>query len=296
MNSGYPFLLLALLGYSMLGIFHKVADYKGCRARPITLLLFFWGGLLTSIYVFLQPSSGSLPPIVPVMALVAGTFASFAVLSFQAGLRYGKIATSWLLINLSMAVPAILSVVGYQETVTTAKALAVILIFSSMFLLWRDKRLDTEETSDADSRVASQSGKWLKLMLLAFLLNGLGAFGLRILVGEGAGDYTVQYLALMYWAGFSVMLLSSLGKREFPSRQEFSVSAIMGVASVTGTVGLATALDYGLPGFIAYPVSTGGGLVLVILAGILFFKEKLSRIGYLGIVVGISAVTILTLA
>ena len=41
--------------------------------------------------------------------------AAIALWLFQRGLRYGRIATSWLLINLSSAVPTALSVIVYHE-------------------------------------------------------------------------------------------------------------------------------------------------------------------------------------
>ena len=47
-------------------------------------------------------------------------------------------------------------------------------------------------------------------------------------------------------------------------------------------------------GSIAYPVNNGS-LLIVVIAGILFFKEKIHPVGFAGIVFGISAVLVLVL-
>ena len=74
------------------------------------------------------------------MAIPFGISASVAILAFQAGVKHGHIATSWLAINLSAGIPTVASILIYDEPVGTAKALALALIPVSMFLLWQDKK------------------------------------------------------------------------------------------------------------------------------------------------------------
>src|SRR5262245_26070932 len=48
---GYVFLTATILAFGTLGIFHKVADHPNCRPKMTALLLHFWGGVLSSIYI-----------------------------------------------------------------------------------------------------------------------------------------------------------------------------------------------------------------------------------------------------
>lgn len=307
MSQGYLYVLVSLLGYSLLGISHKLADVKQCSPRAITLLLFFWGGVLTTGYVFAAGDYREFPVEIVVIALVFGIFSSLAILSFQAGLKHGKIATSWLIMNLSMAVPAVLSIVIYGEPVVLVKVAAVGMIFLSMFFLWRDKKVEVPDTSKEETgasvspestppRGKSRTAQWMSLMLVAFLLNGLGAFGLRVLVGLELGELKMPYIACWYWSGFALMAATYLRGGSMPVRREFGVSALMGTCSVVGTLGLAAALDSGVAGFVIYPVSVGGGLVLVVLAGVSLFGESVTRPGMLGILIGVGAVLTLALS
>ena len=69
---------------------------------------------------------------------------------FQRGLRYGRIATSWLLINLSAGVPTVLSVVVYHESLSLRKTLVLLLIVLSLALLWWDRKQDMDKAQTGD--------------------------------------------------------------------------------------------------------------------------------------------------
>ena len=71
-----------------------------------------------------------------------------------------------------------------------------------MFLLWKDKK--AQELRAARGRsVTRDSNVWLRLMLVAFVANGIGPFGLKILSERGlASQYQAQYLLYWYLGGF----------------------------------------------------------------------------------------------
>lgn len=149
---GYLALAVALLGLGFIGIFHKLGDHKKCRPAAINVGVFFWGAVLSSVYAIsergLQVFSTT-PGVILLISGVCGLFASVAILSFQSGLRYGKIATSWVVINLSTAIPSLLSLVIYGEQISLKRACALILIVISILLLWRDKQVEESRAQAA---------------------------------------------------------------------------------------------------------------------------------------------------
>jgi drug/metabolite transporter (DMT)-like permease len=298
MTVGILFLLAALAGFGLLGIFHKVADHPDCRPKIIAVILLFWGGVLTTVYTALFQEKGlSFPPEVLSIGALGGVFSGLALLAFQTGLRHGKISTSWLVINLSMSVPILLSVFAFREEVSPIKAGGILLVLAAIILMWRDKRLDMDKAAlDGKSPVLNRRSKWLPLMLLAFVANGLAASSQKILVESGAGEYAWQFYIVLYWAGFALMAVLSLLREGWPNRREFQTAFVMAICSVLGNVSLTLALNHGVPGSVAFPVGNGGSLTLVVLAGVLFFRERIHRVGVLGILFGISAIIILVLA
>ena len=63
----------------------------------------------------------------------------------------GKISTSWLIINLSAAIPAIGSILFYHEHVSPQRIAVVALAIVSVFLLWKDKQCDEAKQVAADA-------------------------------------------------------------------------------------------------------------------------------------------------
>jgi drug/metabolite transporter (DMT)-like permease len=310
MHLGHIFLIISLLALGLIGILLKVADYLKCRGSAITGTMCMWAGMFLLTYLLLIHRAFLLlktPGKLYMVAGLCGFCASLAIISFQAGLQHGKIATSWVIINLSTALPTILSILVYRETVSLAKAVALLLAVLAILFLWKDKQLDDTaqsaeiKASTVHENVHTRSRKgraiWIRMMLMCFLANGLGAFGLRIMSGMGLSEtYKLSYLVLWYWSGFLLAAVIFLAGRTIPNRREWAVGAGLALCSVVGQLGMAFALDYGIPGFVVFQVGPGGGLFVVVLVGILVFKERVSKCGTMGISLGVAALAVLSFA
>jgi drug/metabolite transporter (DMT)-like permease len=94
------------------------------------------------VFVVLKGADFHVPIVVYAIALPFGVASVIGGIVFLAGVRYGKISTSWLIINLSAAIPAVGSVVFYHEHVSQRRIAVVALATISVFLLWKDKQAD----------------------------------------------------------------------------------------------------------------------------------------------------------
>jgi drug/metabolite transporter (DMT)-like permease len=116
---------------------------KHCRPAALYVLLCLWAAGISFVAAF---SSGQSPARTPAtviqIALPFGAVAALAGVAFQAGIRYGKLATSWLIINFSAAVPALASILIYHERISSRHSLALLLMAVSVVLLWKDKQAD----------------------------------------------------------------------------------------------------------------------------------------------------------
>ncbi len=139
----YLYLIVAVLALGLLGVLHKVADFRRCRPQAITLFLFFGATAATWVACFwqygLRPLTGMPWAVIPVGA-VCGCLASLAILNFQQGVRYGGIAASWLIINLSTALPTVLSILIYREHVRARRAAGLLLALVALVILWLERR------------------------------------------------------------------------------------------------------------------------------------------------------------
>ena len=140
------------------------------------------------------------------------------------------------------------------------------------------------------------AGVWIRLMLLAFVTNGLGPFGLKVLNERGLTAFQSQYLVFWYLGGAIFGALAFLpGMRETRGR-EVALGAVMGLCSLGGQTFTGMSLSRGIPGHVAFPITTGGSLFLVAAAGIFVFKERVGAFGAAGIILGVVALIMLSVA
>jgi len=157
MYCAYIFILLGLMSFAAMGVFHKLGDILHCDPLHLTLFTMGFAASFAVINAFLFNSypSGGVPGRVILIAVPFGICTAAGFWFFQRGLRFGNIATSWLLINLSSAVPTALSILVYRESVNGRKALALLLVLVSLLLLWWDRYRDRDKDAKLGRIAAS---------------------------------------------------------------------------------------------------------------------------------------------
>jgi EamA domain-containing membrane protein RarD len=140
MKPAIVFAFGAMTAFGILGLLHKQADLSNCRPRQINVLLFAWSALFSACSLLVRGQHLEVPHKVWAIAIPSGISAATAILLFQIGVRYGRIAASWLIVNLSAAVPILISIFIYREKVGPKQALALVAMLLSIFLLWLERR------------------------------------------------------------------------------------------------------------------------------------------------------------
>jgi uncharacterized membrane protein len=158
MTNPYLFALIALFSLAAMGIIHKIGDRCKTEPLPIALYAMVTAGVLSGVRALgthtlaLHPP----PPRILLIALPFGASAALGLWLFQKGLRYGHIATSWLLVNLSAGIPTVFSIVFYHEQLGWRKASVLLLIVVSLLLLWWDRRGQSGQAQPASSYVSTE--------------------------------------------------------------------------------------------------------------------------------------------
>ncbi|QNI37676.1 hypothetical protein [Edaphobacter albus] len=134
-----------------------------------------------------------------------------------------------------------------------------------------------------------------RYMALAFVTNGLGAYGLRVLAGAGLGNLETRYLVIWYSAGSILALAVAIPHLGKLAVRELGIGILMAFCSVLGQTGMALAMSGGIPGYVVFPVAVGGGLILVVMVGVFVFGERLSLLIGIGIASGLASLILLAL-
>ena len=59
---------------------------------------------------------------------------------------------------------------------------------------------------------------------------------------------------------------------------------------------MAIALGSNVPGNVVFPITIGGGILVVVVAGRLFFGERMNRMSAAGVTMGFAAVILLSMS
>ncbi|HZY63136.1 MAG TPA: DMT family transporter [Edaphobacter sp.] len=151
---GYFLVFWSLFSYGALGICHKLAERKHCRPRRLAVMVMLSACLGMNLLVLCGKHGYGIPLPAFYVAIICGVIALGALWAFQEGIKHGKIATSWLIINLSSAIPTIGSVLIYHEPLNLKKIAVVVLIFVAIILVWKDgledlRRLDRARNAES---------------------------------------------------------------------------------------------------------------------------------------------------
>lgn len=158
---GYLMVLWSLFSYGALGICHKWAERKHCRPRVLAMIVMLSAFLVMNIFVIFEKRGYAMPRSAFYVAITCGSVALCALWAFQQGIKRGKIATSWLIINLSSVIPTLASIVIYHEPINLKKMVVVGLIFVAIVLVWKDglDDLRKQEKAHEDKSVLPPSTK-----------------------------------------------------------------------------------------------------------------------------------------
>jgi drug/metabolite transporter (DMT)-like permease len=151
---GYVYMILSLTCFGLIGIFIKFAETRGGGPRALSTFAYAWCVLFAFLLMSYRGIHFAVPGIVYELAVPFGVVSVIGVIAFMAGVRYGKISTSWLIISLSAAVPAVASILFYHEPVRMKKVAVLALAVVSILLLWKDKQ--DEDATQAAKMAAPQ--------------------------------------------------------------------------------------------------------------------------------------------
>ncbi|MBQ8309495.1 MAG: DMT family transporter [Clostridia bacterium] len=204
----------------------------------------------------------------------------YTILGFQI-MREGKIAFYMLfLMSGGMLVPAVWGWIFLGEEVKPLHVIGVAVIVASIVL--------------SNSGTSRPTTKTLLKCCVVFVLNGFASVFSKLhqvntaYASVGTTEYamlgTVASL-LMSIALLSVLVAKNHTQSELRTHFRWRTLLLVPLYSAIGTVSSLLQLEgaRNLPASVLYPMITGGTIVLTGLFALLFFGEKLSRRGWIGI-------------
>ena len=280
---GYLIALTAVS--SCLYLLLRVSDEKGARKFNVLFINYLLS--LTMAAVSLRgtsfPTGEANGPALGIGAVNGALYLISLVLMQTSIRRNGMIATSTFS-RLGVLIPILLSLFLFKERPSAVQLVGVGIAVAAIFIMqWKPHGAEGVDR------------RYLYLLFLQLVVSGFSNAMSKIYSAFGAAQYKNWFVFYSFLLAAILCGVCRVVKKE---GRISGKEALFGLG--IGTVNYLSAqltlqALYSLPSYIVYPVTNAGALVLVSLASVLLWKDKVSRRQVVGIVLICCAVALMNI-
>ena len=233
--------------------------------------------------------------IVPYALLFGFSFA-IANIFLTFSLQKGSLSITGLIISYSLLLPTLYGILFLKETVGVPFFIGLLLLLISAFLIHSTS--NKSENSSQKKNSKKMFVVWLIFVSLAFVGNGFCSIFQTMQQKAFDGAYKSEFMILALSAASLAILPVSLITEHQQIRENMKGVLFFGIPSglSTGLINLFVMYAVNiLSASLIFPLISGAGLLLTVLVGLLFFKEKFTPRQYVGLVLGIASIVLFNL-
>ncbi len=198
----------------------------------------------------------------------------------------GSLSLASLFISYSLMLPTLYGIVFLKEPVNLGFIIGLVLLAVSIFLI---------NKTDEESRI---SFKWFVYILLAFLGNGACCIVQNMQQRASGGAYKNEFmiLALIIIAAVMFLLMMIKERRDIAYYAETGWHFAVGNGVLLAVVNLFVMILTGrMAASLLFPLVSVGGLIVTYLIARFWYKEQLTRLQFIGFLIGIVSVVFLNI-
>lgn len=286
MMRGILLSISATVVYGLLAVSYEAAGKKHYEIWDVVLLMQLTGFLIGLVISGLLHLLFFNFRLFALGIVGAATFVA-SLGSYLMASRQRDIAANWTIVNLSVVLPILFSVLWFHDTFSVGKAIAVVLMVVSVLIISRGLK-------GAVGRDASVA--WFEYIGLAFFFNAWVPILLRFVSKQQSALFTTY----LYGVGFLVVLMYKLliHRRVSLNRGLIGLSVAAAGTHWSGimlTIAALTAVGRvsSQAGIVVYPITNGLVIPSGVLLGRWILKERMDTRAVLGVVLGVAALVFL---
>lgn len=196
------------------------------------------------------------------LGFVNGILYLLGFVLLQLNVEKNGVVLSATFMKLGVLVPTLVSVFAFGEMPKTVQIVGFILAVLAIVLINFEKE---------------QTGATFKVGLILLLLAGGGGDAMSKVYEElGKADSEEKFLFCTFLVALILCALLAGYKKQRLAKEDVFFGLLIGIPNYYSARFLLKALKF-VPAVVAYPTYSVAGILLVTAAGILFFKERISR-------------------
>ncbi len=276
------YLVLAIASSAMIAVIMRISS-RAVKSNISMLAMNYLTCLLLGAWYAgsqLLPLRSPGFPVTVGMGAVNGILYLAGFVLLQYNTRTNGVVLSSVFMKLGLLVPMSLSVFLFAETPTVMQCAGFVLAVSAILLINYEKG-----TSFSGARLP------LVLMLLA---GGSGDAMSKVFAVYGPAAHGELFLFYTFVSAFLLCVVMILRKKERPDKYALIFGVLVGIPNFFSAKFLLMALKH-LPAVIVYPTFSVATMLVITLAGICLFKERLRRLQWLALTVILAALVLLNI-
>ena len=275
-------LFLAIFSSAMIAVVMRLSTGR-VKAR-FSMLAVNYGMcmLLSAVYAGFQLLPREAPgfSVAVGMGVVNGILYLLGFVLLQYNTAKNGVVLSSVFIRLGLLVPMVLSIFLFGEMPAALQWIGFLLAVGAILLINWEKG-------------TAISGIKLPLVLM-LLCGGSGDAMSKVFEVHGPAAYAEQFLFFTFVSAFLLCLLPVLRNKEKPDRSALLFGALVGIPNFFSAKFLLMALGE-LPAVIVYPTFSVATILVVTLAGVGLFRERLRKLQWVALAVILAALILLNL-
>lgn len=259
-------------------------------------LFFSFCTTLLALFVFVVTSgfnlsfdSGLLKYAIPM-----GVVYAVCTVTLTFALKTGELSLSGLIISASLIFPTLYGIIFLKNNVSIFFIIGLCVLAASFVLV----NLNNFEKPEPQQEKRGVNIKWLIFILIAAITNGACAIlqtaQQTAYEGSKKSELMIMVYAIASIGILAVSLITERGKIKEGFKQSLALGGGSGV--MNGLLNLFVMLSLEVTSAsVVFPVISGVSLLITFVIATLFFKEKYSKIQYIGYAIGLVSVVLLNL-
>jgi drug/metabolite transporter (DMT)-like permease len=255
------------------------------RGRNLMAAIAASYGVSASVCIAVLYQSGQvlISPFTVVLGVIMGALYLLGLIIITVSYGQKGVALTSAILQLSVLVPTLLSIVLWGETTGMLQTLGIIGAVASLPLL----TVKRGASGSVDRRILLITGA-------NFAVNGVCMSAGKILLEAGFADHYLTFYSVLFLTAFILALPLAIRQGTAPSRVDVGYGSLFGLLNAIGNLSLLTALTY-LPGAIAFPFASSTALLATVALSIVVLHERINRVNAIGVLFALLAVVLINL-
>ena len=276
------YLILAFCYSALISIVMRLGENK-IQNNISTLAVNYLMCLLLSLVY--SAGSGSLTVPMPdgrmtvILGLISGAFYMGSFILYQHNIYRNGVLMSSTFMKLGVLVPTTLAIIAFGERPGVLQVIGICLAIAAIIIV---------NGGSGESATVTAP----KALILLLLVGGSGDAMSKFYEELGRPEFSSQYLLYTFAVALVLCALTALLRGQKLRRSDLLFGCLVGGPNYYSARFLLLSLA-DVPAVIAFPVFSVGTIILVGIAGVLVFHEKMSARQWTGIAIVIAAMVLL---